>query len=75
MDEEIIRLLRENNAMLKEILRYIAKSNSSEEQQKRQLTSFAINVTANVFCEDLTEQEKNNLKKELEWYTKWNLMQ
>lgn len=44
MDEEIIRLLRENNAMLKEILRYIAKSNSSEEQQKRQLTSFAINV-------------------------------
>lgn len=63
MDEEIIRLLRENNAMLKEILRYIAKSNSSEEQQKRQLTSFAINVTANVFCEDLTEQEKNNLKK------------
>lgn len=63
MDEEIIRLLRENNAMLKEILRYIAKSNSSEEQQKRQLTSFAINVTANVFCEDLTKQEKNNLKK------------
>lgn len=63
MDEEIIRLLRENNAMLKEILRYIAKSNSSEEQQKRQLTSFAINVTANVFYENLTEQEKNNLKK------------
>lgn len=63
MDEEIIRLLRENNAMLKEILRYIAKSNSSEEQQKRQLTSFAINVTANAFYENLTEQEKNNLKK------------
>lgn len=63
MDEEIIRLLRENNAMLKEILRYIAKSDSSEEQQKRQLTSFAINVTANVFYENLTEQEKNNLKK------------
>lgn len=63
MDEEILRLLRENNAMLKEILRYIAKSNSSEEQQKRQLTSFAINVTANVFYEDLTEEEKNNLKK------------
>lgn len=63
MDEEIIRLLRENNAMLKEILRYIAKSNSSEEQQKRQLTSFAINVTANGFYEDLTEEEKNNLKK------------
>ena len=63
MDEEIIRLLRENNAMLKEILRYIAKSNSSEEQQKRQLTSFAINVTANVFYENLTEQQKDNLKK------------
>lgn len=62
-EERIIKLLEENNAMLKEILRYIIKSNSSEEQQKRQLTSFAINVTANVFCEDLTEQEKNNLKK------------
>lgn len=61
MDEEIKRLLRENNAMLK--VRYIAKSNSSEEQQKRQLTSFAINVTANGFYEDLTEEEKNNLKK------------
>lgn len=63
MDEEIIRLLRENNAMLKEILRYIIKSNSSEDQQKRQLTSFAINVTANGFYEDLTDEEKNNLKK------------
>lgn len=62
-EERIIKLLEENNAMLREILRYIAKSNSSEEQQKRQLTSFAINVTANVFYEDLTEQEKNNLKK------------
>ena len=62
-EERIIKLLEENNVMLKEILRYIIKSNSSEEQQKRQLTSFAINVTANVFCEDLTEQEKNNLKK------------
>lgn len=55
--------MRENNAMLKEILRYIAKSNSSEEQQNRQLTSFAINVTANGFYEDLTREEKNNLKK------------
>nr|DAE53374.1 MAG TPA: hypothetical protein [Bacteriophage sp.] len=62
-EERIIKLLEENNAMLKEILRYIIKSNSSEEQQKRQLTSFAINVTANGFYEDLTEEEKNNLKK------------
>lgn len=62
-EEHIIKLLEENNAMLKEILRYIIKSNSAEEQQKRQITSFMINLTANGFYEDMNDEQKDNLKK------------
>lgn len=67
MDEEALRLLRENNAMLKQILAYIGMKQSNEYRINEDIRAFSINVCADVFVENMEPEEKeeinNNLKK------------
>lgn len=58
--EDILILLRENNAMLKHICAYIEKVESQQYQEQRQMTSFAINMTANQLYGMLEQNNQNN---------------
>lgn len=60
--EDILILLRENNAMLKHICAYIEKVESQQYQEQRQMTSFAINMTANQLYGMLERNNQNNKK-------------
>lgn len=51
MTEEILRLTRENNEMLKRICAYIDKIESPQYMEQRQMTSFLINCAADAFGE------------------------
>lgn len=53
--EQIIELLRENNSMLKEILRYVRKVDTSEYRMNSDIKEFCIKVIANVVTEELLE--------------------
>lgn len=48
MEKEILTLLRENNEMLKCIIKYINLIESKQYQQKQDLREFMINMTANI---------------------------
>lgn len=61
--DEILRLLRENNAMLKEITSYIRKIQGQAYMQNEDMRAFAINVCADVFVEAMEEPEKDDLNK------------
>lgn len=61
MNEEALRLLRENNEMLKQILGYIFMKQSSEYQMKQDMKAFLINVSADIFVEGLEPDEKEKL--------------
>lgn len=50
---EVIQLLRENNAMLKEILAYIKQQQACDDMRQ-----FSINVAANLFIEALENNQK-----------------
>lgn len=67
MNDEDLRLLRENNAMLKQIIGYIAMKQSSEYRMNEDIRAFSTNVCADVFVENMEPEEKeeinNNLKK------------
>lgn len=64
MMEEILRLLRENNAMLKEILFFLKRYEKNDDMRQ-----FSINVAANLFVEmlednpDLKDKIINNFKQ------------
>lgn len=59
--DEVLRLLRENNAMLKEITSYIRKIQGQAYRQNEDMRAFAINVCADVFVEAMEEPEKDDL--------------
>lgn len=59
--DEILKLLRENNAMLREIISYIRKIQGQAYRQSEDMRAFAINVCANVFVEAMEEPEKDDL--------------
>lgn len=61
--DEVIRLLRENNAMLREITSYIRKIQGQTYRQSEDMRAFAINVCADVFVESMEEPEKDDLNK------------
>lgn len=65
MDEEALRLLRENNAILKQILGYIAMKQSSEYRMNEDIRAFSINVCADVFVENMELEEKEELNNKL----------
>lgn len=59
--DEVLKLLRENNAMLRKITSYIRKIQGQAYRQNEDMRAFAINVCADVFVEAMEEPEKDNL--------------
>lgn len=57
--EELIRLARENNEMLKRICAYIDRIESPKYQEERQMLSFLINVAANELGEAKERMQQN----------------
>lgn len=66
MNEEALELLRQNNAMLKELIVYIHKVESSDYAAKRSFNSFAINICADVVAEGMKKSEKQRIQKNFE---------
>lgn len=62
--DEMLELLKENNAMLKEILALLRKFDSEEYQSQEDMKQFAINVSADIFVELLENNKefKNKIK-------------
>ena len=61
--QEILRLERENNALLKKVeglLRLVLEDN--DYSQSQDMRAFCINVAADIFVDMLTEDTKRNLK-------------
>ena len=61
--EELIRLTRENNEMLKELCAYVRKIQTAEYAEQRQMQSFMINCAANTvdrMMEGRNQQGNNN---------------
>ena len=56
MDEEEKRLLRENNAMLKELLEIARKFTNPEYIKKENFNDFLMNVNANLLVHDLIKK-------------------
>lgn len=61
MNDEMMRLLRENNAMLKNIISYISSIQSNEYRMNEDMRAFSINICADVFVENMEPQEKDEL--------------
>lgn len=61
--EELLRLTRENNAMLTEIRDYIRKLQTSKYQDTEDMKQFCINVSANALWERLEERQKQEIGK------------
>lgn len=61
--EELLRLTRENNAMLTEIRDYIRKLQTSEYQDAQDVKQFAINAVANIYIDGMEEGQKRNIGK------------
>lgn len=70
MNDEDLRLLRENNAMLKQILGYIFMKQSSEYRMNEDIRAFSINVCADIFVENMETEEKEEINNKLRDYEK-----
>lgn len=55
MTDEQDRIMRENNAMLREIIAYIRKIQSPEYRDKEDVKQFCINVSANIFVDSMDQ--------------------
>lgn len=65
MEDEVLRLLRENNTILRQIMAYIATKESSEYRMNEDLRAFSINVCADVFVENMEPEEKEELNNKI----------
>ena len=65
MNDEMMRLLRENNAMLKNIISYISSIQSNEYRMNEDMRAFSINICADVFVENMEPQEKDELNNNM----------
>ncbi len=54
--DELLRLVRENNEMLKEILSIMRELSSEEHIQNEDMKAFAINLLADIMVEYKAEQ-------------------
>lgn len=68
--EELLRLTRENNAMLTEIREcaieirnYIRLLQTSEYQDTQDMKQFAINAVANIYIDGMEEEQKRKIGK------------
>lgn len=62
-NDEILQLLRENNAMLKEILAYVRKMQDSEYVNSEWSREIAFNVIGDVIAENLSDSAEESIKK------------
>lgn len=58
--EELLRLTRENNEMLKRICAYIDKVDSADYRMNEDMKQFAINISANKASEIVEQRCKTN---------------
>lgn len=58
MEDEILSLLRENNAMLKELVSYIRSLQDSENIAKDDMKDLTMNIIANVIADDFIKNEE-----------------
>lgn len=63
-NDEILQLLRENNAMLKEILAYVQKMQDPEYINSEWSREIAFNVIGNIIAENLSDSAEENIKKQ-----------
>lgn len=63
--DELLRLVRENNEMLKEILNIMRELSSEEHIQNEDMKAFAINLLADIMVEYKAEQIEQ-LAKQIE---------
>ena len=56
--EESLRLLRENNAMLKEMLDILRKTQDPNFQMEENATDFFMNIVANLVANDIERRKK-----------------
>lgn len=62
--EELLRLTRENNAMLKEILAYVRKIQDSEYVNSEWSREIAFNVIGDIIADNLNPEVVNIVKKQ-----------
>lgn len=69
-ESELLRLTRENNAMLTEIREcaieirnYIRWLQTSENQDAQDVKQFAINAVANIYIDGMEEEQKRRIGK------------
>lgn len=58
--EELLRLTRENNEMLKRICAYIDKVDSESYRMNEDMKQFAINLSANAVDKAMGRNQNNN---------------
>lgn len=63
-NDEILQLLRENNAMLREILAYVQKMQDPEYVNSEWSREIAFNVIGNIIAENLSDSAEENIKKQ-----------
>lgn len=56
--QEILRLLRENNAMLKEIVEILRKTQDPDYIMEENTTDFLMNIVANLVASDIERKRK-----------------
>ena len=56
--DEILALLRENNAMLKEILSILRKTQDPDYLMEENTTDFLMNIVANLVASDIEKRRK-----------------
>ncbi|MDE7345323.1 MAG: hypothetical protein K2N48_01120 [Muribaculaceae bacterium] len=65
--EELLRLTRENNAMLKRIVAYIDKVDSDNYRMNEDMKQFAMNVAADVLVDNNQRQQRLDGNQQTFW--------
>lgn len=65
--DELLRLTRENNEMLKRICAYIDKVDSADYRMNEDMKQFAINISANKASEIVEQRCNNNNNQQVFW--------
>lgn len=63
--QELLKLTRENNEMLREVVEYIRKVDSTEYRDAADMKEFCFNVAADIFVELMEEKKKQGIYRSL----------
>lgn len=67
MEEEILTLLRENNAMLKRLCAYIDKVDSDDYRMNEDMKAFFSNVAADLLVDNNQRQQRLDNNNQIFW--------